>query len=835
MAWLLLASLTVAGLTVASSTVAAAGDDSGLPAPSAEPETKPAIAASKPADAGDGESALPGDDSGLPGEDESPLPSGNPIDKPTEKLGESAGNVGDGTKADRPTGGASTPPDQAPPILPFADGPNAGAGDDTGGKQPETPGDPLASTPGITVQKSPKDGANLPFLSSRTKVRLTVHAARLKLTPGAEAPVAVVFDHDPGFHVHTNEPKLPADVAKSLQIAPTQVEVMSAGPGVTAHAGFIAWPKPHTIAFAITGEPIDYPVFSGRAVVYLPVTVAADAKPGKAPLKLTVHYQACDDRTCKMTAIDDVTIPFEIVSADVAAKAGASGAAADAPLFKDFPIEVWAKLRSGEQPAELVKFDVFGYAFTIDVSSGAGVALLLLVAALGGMLLNFTPCVLPVIPLKIMGLAQTAGHRGRTFALGLTMSVGIVAFWAALGGVIAATAAAIARATAAGENASDVGGITSSNQLFQYPAFTIGVGVIIAVMAIGMCGLFTIGLPKWVYRINPKHDTFVGSFLFGIMTAVLSTPCTAPFMGAAAAWATKQSAATTLTTFGVIGLGMALPYAVLTAFPKLVEKMPRTGPASELIKQVMGGLMLAAAAFFIGSGLSGALVEAPDPPSKLYWWLVFGISAATGLWLGYRTFAITKKTVNRLTYAGVGMVIVLVSIGGARATVSTGPIDWVYYTPERFEKAIAEGQVVVMDFTAEWCLNCKALETSVLHRKAIATLLNSDGVAPIKVDITGNNPLGNAMLKKADRVAIPLLVVYAPPGDGKTGSEPIEVFKSDFYTVQQVLDAVAKAQGKATNTRSPDSPTDGPKSTEPPDSVSNESDPTSVPAKRAAN
>ena len=101
----------------------------------------------------------------------------------------------------------------------------------------------------------------------------------------------------------------------------------------------------------------------------------------------------------------------------------------------------------------------------------------------------------------------------------------------------------------------------------------------------------------------------LGSFLFGVMTAVLATPCTAPFMGAAAAWAVKQPGLTTLATFSAIGVGMSLPYLFLSAFPQLVERMPKTGPASELIKQIMGLLLLAAASYFIGAGISDLAEE----------------------------------------------------------------------------------------------------------------------------------------------------------------------------------------------------------------------------------
>ena len=143
------------------------------------------------------------------------------------------------------------------------------------------------------------------------------------------------------------------------------------------------------------------------------------------------------------------------------------------------------------------------------------------------------------------------------------MMLGVLSLWLSLGIAIAL-----------------VSGFTATNQLFQYPAFTIGLGLFIGIMAIGMGGLFSIRLPNAVYMFNPKHDSWYGSFMFGIMTAVLSTPCTAPFMGAAAAWAATQAPILTLTVFGSIGFGMAAPYLVLAAYPQLVDKMPRAGAAS---------------------------------------------------------------------------------------------------------------------------------------------------------------------------------------------------------------------------------------------------------------
>jgi len=257
-------------------------------------------------------------------------------------------------------------------------------------------------------------------------------------------------------------------------------------------------------------------------------------------------------------------------------------------------------------------------------------------------------------------------------------------------------------------------------------------------------------------------------------------------MGAAAAWSVTQTPVITLSTFGAIGMGMALPYLLLSAFPALVNRMPRAGPASELIKQVMGLLMLGAGAYFLGTGIAALLARPPDPPTQAYWWGVSLFVAMAGGWLAWRTFQITSRARRRVLFGATGAFLVLAAaLMGVRFTKGS-PIHWIYYTPERLAEAQRSGKLVVLEFTAAWCLNCLALERGVLHQPKVVQLLNSTDVAPIKVDITGKNPQGNQKLVEVGRRPIPYLIVYSPSGQ--------EVFSSDAYTVDQLVRAIEEAR-----------------------------------------
>jgi thiol:disulfide interchange protein DsbD len=333
-----------------------------------------------------------------------------------------------------------------------------------------------------------------------------------------------------------------------------------------------------------------------------------------------------------------------------------------------------------------------------------------------------------------------------------------------------------------------VSGFSATNQLFQYPAFTIGVGLIIGIMALGMFDFFSLRLPEWLYLLHPEQDTLHGSFGLGVLAAVLSTPCTAPFMGAAMVWAAAQPPTATLIVFAAIGSGMALPYLALSATPHLVRKMPRTGPASVLIKQVMGLLMLAAAVYFIGVGTAVLLSSPTQPPSRLYWLPVMSFSLAAGGWLFWRTFQIAPGRPLKVFFMGIGGLVMLISIYGAAHLSDRGPINWVYYSPERFEQAVDEGKTVVMVFTAEWCLNCKALEQGILDSPKIVQLLGRNEIMPMKVDITSSNPAGREMLRRAGGLSIPLLTVFSRSGE--------LIYKSDFYTAKQLYEVINKAIAK---------------------------------------
>ncbi|XAL99393.1 protein-disulfide reductase DsbD family protein [Phycisphaeraceae bacterium D3-23] len=593
------------------------------------------------------------------------------------------------------------------------------------------------------------------------------------ISPTGQAILAVVLDMGEGWHIN------PDKAQASEGMLPMSVSL--GGVEDTLIVGASQYPEAHTIKF--NGETVTS--YDGQTVVYIPVIVREGVDPGTIDALVSVTYQACTGgEGDAMTGICELETTVELAARlEVVALGEASAMPEQPELFAGFDAAVWPDLAKGigtagdaveEEDAGLI-LDL--YFFTIDLSNGGILAMggLFLAAIFGGLLLNFTPCVLPVIPIKIMSLSKSGGDRGKTMFLGFVMFAGVVTFWLAIGAAIAF-----------------VKNFNAVNQLFQQPFFTLGIGIIIAVMAIGMCGLFTVGLPQWVYRINPKHDSLHGSFGFGVMTAVLATPCTAPFMGAAVAASTKLgSSAITLAVFAAVGVGMGGPYLILAAFPKLVDRVPKSGAGSELLKQVMGLLMLGAAVFFIGNAVVGLTSDGSAAASRVYWWAVGACILVAGVWLVYKINTIGSAGAKRAVFTVIGVLVIL--LGGATGYAMSRPdytIQWVYYTPEILQDELDKGNVVVIDFTAEWCLNCKTLEKAVLNPEPVSSELARAGIVPIKVDITSSaNVDGNALLQEMERNTIPLLVVMAPDGE--------IVFKADTYTADQVIRAIREAEAMA--------------------------------------
>ncbi|MEQ9096706.1 MAG: thioredoxin family protein [Phycisphaerales bacterium] len=634
------------------------------------------------------------------------------------------------------------------------------------------------------------------------------------------ALVAVTMDHPPGLHSwpSADQDVLPESVA-SFAIR-TEV-ALKGGPGVL-ETGDVQWPapKPYPVPDPSgMGDPIEVPVYSGAAVVFVPVLIDRDAASEARSLELVVSYQACDDTVCyppedvdvvaslpafgageapaEAAGIDSATIDNAIARAVLAASGAAEPSEPESQADVSSETEAAQQSAPSEDATAETRNKFLGFIPVPSPDSAGGVVVIVLLGVVGGFVLNLTPCVLPVIPIKVMTLSQHAGSPGKTLMLGIWMALGVVGFWVALG----VPAALLGKAVGA---------------IFGIWWFTFGVGVIIALMSIGLMGLFTLQLPQSVYKVNPKADSPWGSFVFGVMTGVLGLPCFGLVAGALLASSTVIPPVVTMLIFTALGVGMALPYLILSMNPKWVEVLPRTGPASELVKQVMGLLLLGAGAYFIATGLQALILDMPWIGRQLHWWAAAVFVALACLWLAVRTMQITRSVPKRGVFGVLGLVVALgviwfaVDVTGnakedylerearlaeAQREADGGAIltsTWVDYSPELLARARAEGYVVVVDFTADWCINCKALEEKVLGAEPVRSRLRDKDVVMMKADLTSTRQPAWALMKELNQKAPPVLAVYGPGIEGDTP------WMSNAYDTSTVMDAIALGKGSDT-------------------------------------
>jgi thiol:disulfide interchange protein DsbD len=300
-------------------------------------------------------------------------------------------------------------------------------------------------------------------------------------------------------------------------------------------------------------------------------------------------------------------------------------------------------------------------------------------------------------------------------------------------------------------------------------------------MAFSMFGTFTVNLPTSIYAVTPRHDTYVGNFLFGILTALLSTPCTFGMFLGLLIWATQQPATIGLSLVMMVGVGMAFPYFVLSAFPELARRMPRTGPWAELVKQMMGFLLLLSAVFFARRFIQEWV--GPDA----YWWSLFAVVAIAALFMVVRTYTFAK-TATGIIVAGVLALAMVLPAGIFVHRVTNPPIEWIAYDPERLEAYRKENRVVLVEFTADWCGNCLALETTVFHDEKTVKAIESGRVVPVRVDLTKKEAPGWTLLREiSDVAAIPLTAIYSP-----NLAEPIKLI--GVYSTDDLVGALDRAR-----------------------------------------
>lgn len=414
-------------------------------------------------------------------------------------------------------------------------------------------------------------------------------------------------------------------------------------------------------------------------------------------------------------------------------------------------------------------------------TGGGGASLLAMIglAFLGGLILNLMPCVLPVLSLKLFSLAKFGGAAPREVRAGfLASAAGVVASFLAI-------AAALIALQAAGRT---IGwGIQ-----FQQPAFIAAMVVTLTLFACNLWGFFEIPLPGLVSsgagRVEDRGG-LAGHFGTGVLATLLATPCSAPFLGTAVGFALASGAAATLAIFTALGFGVAAPYLAVAAFPRLARLVPKPGRWMGVLRAALGFALILTAIWLMSVLLALSGVAATVAVAALM------LASVAALGLRRRAPASLRGAAPAFVAAlALAAVLVPASGSGMLAPNGAGPerIAWQGFDRARVRSLVAQGQTVLVDVTADWCVTCQANKRLVLNREPVAARLGA--VTAMKADWTRPDPAISAYLAENGRYGIPFNAVYGP-------GAPTGIVLPELLTAEAVTDALDKAGGERSAAR----------------------------------
>jgi thiol:disulfide interchange protein DsbD len=591
--------------------------------------------------------------------------------------------------------------------------------------------------------------------AARTSADVTAALSATGLRPGDNATIAIVLTVHPGLHAQSHKPLDP-------NLIPLVVKL---DPNSSVAFGDVVYPPGQMKVYPQLGA---VNVYTDRVTIFVPATVAKDAPLGAVTISGTVRLQACNESMCFPPETQKFQVDTQILAA------GAATQPNQPELFTNAPVA--AAVATTEPAAKPSSASVIPLSvgptppppppriFGLELGPDA-YALAFSAAFVIGIIFNAVPCVLPVVPLKIHSFYEASQHsRAKSFALGAVFSAGLIASFVVL--------------------AIFVVGLQRFNwgQWFENFWFTITIVAVLLLMTLSTFGLFYINVPNSIASLSPRHDTYVGNFLFGILTAALSTPCTFGMFVALLAWALKAPHLVGVLSIVTVGVGMAFPYLVLSAIPEAARRFPRTGPWSELVKQMMG-FMLLGTAFYFAQPLFERVIS-----DQMFWWLMFAVVVAAAIYLIVRAFMLSPNPTPRAASIVIALLLLVPSFWVVRR-LTIKPYEWQPYSDTALADATAAGKPVLIDFTATWCGNCHWVEAYVLHDPQVIRAVNDHQLIMMKADVTDDNAPARPLLAKLNPAgAIPLTAIYAP-----RTNEPRLL--NGIYSVGDLVSAIEKTTG----------------------------------------
>ncbi|MBN1437347.1 MAG: thioredoxin family protein [Sedimentisphaerales bacterium] len=587
----------------------------------------------------------------------------------------------------------------------------------------------------IATPRLPGTASRLPAIdrvSDQQPITLELVPQYAAVAPGQTFYLALVIELAPDWHIYAHENP---GYGLPTEITPLADPCFTFGSPLYAPGYLHQYPDD-------TVEQL----YASGPVAYLPVSINSAALPDPLPASVTIQIDI-DGQLCQDNGVCQIWSPT--IQAVVPLAAEPSTELNQPEVFAQLPSIIAAAQADQAAPADTSAIS------SSDWLTPIGLAILV------GLVMNLMPCVLPIIPIVVMTLVnscappadQPASAKPRkTIFVGLAFAAGIMLVFAGLAILMSVFKLVW-------------------GQQFQSNTFKFILLMIVFVLSLSMFGLFEIVLPARLANISVKRKGYLGAFGMGMLATLLATPCGAPLLTPVLVWSLAKPLFVTIIVFLVIGLGMALPYVILTASPALINRIPKAGNWMIILKYAIGFAMLAFAAYLL-------LLFPADWHADL---LYFCIIIAFCVWLAFKAVTPVTAPARRIIARLAALVIIIVA---SIFLFSAPPASHVPTHDLSQLDILLQERPVVVKFTANWCKNCSVIDRTIYQTQTFADALADVNGALIIVDLSNQDPQLVAYLHQLSGQVLPFAAVFSP----NDPDNPILL--RDFYSMDDLLEAL---------------------------------------------
>jgi len=549
---------------------------------------------------------------------------------------------------------------------------------------------------------------NAQFGFGNDLVKVEVFSSFDKVQKNSEIKIAVKLEIEEGWHINSNIPNEEFLIATEIIIDSTKIEIES-----------MQYPKAKDVTFSFSELPVS--VFEGTVYVGAIIKISESAQLGKLEIPIRFSYQACNDATCMAPNDIDTTLVLEVVD--------------NSTPISEINGELFSNINISYSKTESIETkDEGGIAATLESS---GLIVSLIFVFLGGLALNLTPCVYPLIPITIGYFGgQSEGKTSKLFILGIFYVLGMALTYSVVG-VITSLSGAIFGA------------------LLQNPIVIIIVAAIFVILALSMFGLYEIKMPdSMVAKAGGARTGAFGAFFMGLTMGIVAAPCIGPFvLGLVTYVAAKGDVFYGFIMFFFLAIGLGTPYLFLAIFSGRIKSLPRAGFWMEGVRNIFGFILIAMAIYFLDPLLPEILSTYLLPVfmigSAIY--LLFVDKLANDV-KGYRIF----KSVFSIAMIAIAVWMLW--------PVDKNSPNWEKYSDEKYEASLNDQDKIIIDFYADWCIPCKELDGLTFSDPNVIKALSN--YTSLKVDMTKTMSDETALIREKFKIiGMPTILLFNSKGE----------------------------------------------------------------------